>query len=155
MTKLIRSDTDHPDFRQLADLLDTELTDRYGEVQKRYNELNRLGFLDTVVVAYQNDSPAGCGCFRAVNGETAEIKRMYVKPAFRSHGIGQLILNELETWAQNKGFRHTILETGSLQPEAIRLYEKCGYRVIDCYGNYEGDENSVCMKKRLFPEPDA
>lgn len=42
-----------------------------------------------------------------------------------------------------------ILETGTRQPEAIRLYETEGYQSIDCYGEYAGDPLSVCFEKRL------
>ncbi|HRZ97651.1 MAG TPA: hypothetical protein P5084_08845 [Paludibacter sp.] len=46
-------------------------------------------------------------------------------------------------------FSHCVLETGIRQPDAIRLYEKNGYRTIPNYGQYIGVENSCCFKKRL------
>ncbi|WP_407524361.1 GNAT family N-acetyltransferase [Lacibacter sp. MH-610] len=56
---------------------------------------------------------------------------------------------QLEQWAKEEGYSAAVLETGKKQPEAIRLYEKCGYSRIPNYGQYAGVENSVCMKKEL------
>ncbi|MFO0968127.1 MAG: hypothetical protein U0793_21435 [Gemmataceae bacterium] len=41
------------------------------------------------------------------------------------------------------------LETGTRQPESIRLYETSGYHRIEPYGEYIGDLHSVCFEKRL------
>jgi GNAT superfamily N-acetyltransferase len=72
---------------------------------------------------------------------------MYVKPEFRGQRIAQDILSELEVWATAFGFTICILETGYQQPEAIRLYERCGYVRIPNYGQYIGIDNSLCMQK--------
>ncbi len=74
---------------------------------------------------------------------------MFVRPEIRGKGIAFEILTELEKWATELNFTSSILETGYKQPEAIRLYEKSGYALIPNYGQYEGVENSVCMKKNL------
>jgi GNAT superfamily N-acetyltransferase len=76
-----------------------------------------------------------------------EVKRMYVPLEHRSQGIASLVLQELENWAKELGYKKCILETGKKQPEAIRLYEKCGYKSIPNYGQYAGVENSVCYEK--------
>ncbi len=103
MPEIIRTNSDNPHFRQLVVLLDEDLTLRYGELQKHYAQFNHINFIDTVVLAYENDIPAGCGCFRFFAPETIEIKRMYVKPEFRGRGISRLILSELEKWAAETG----------------------------------------------------
>jgi GNAT superfamily N-acetyltransferase len=72
-----------------------------------------------------------------------------VQPAHRGKRIGAVVLIELENWARELGFAACILETGQKQPEAIRLYQKSGYTKIPNYGQYEGVENSVCMRKAL------
>lgn len=45
--------------------------------------------------------------------------------------------------------KHTVLETGSKQIEAINLYKSSGYEIIDNFEPYVGNTNSICMKKRL------
>jgi ribosomal protein S18 acetylase RimI-like enzyme len=79
-----------------------------------------------------------------------EIKRMYVPPQFRGNGYASLVLEELETWAKELGYKKCILETGLKQPEAIRLYEKNNFQKIPNYGQYADVENSVCFEKIIF-----
>jgi GNAT superfamily N-acetyltransferase len=74
---------------------------------------------------------------------------MFVLPEYRGKGIAGAVLAELETWAADLGYARCILETGQMQPEAIRLYLKSGYAIIPNYGQYAGVENSVCMEKIL------
>lgn len=74
---------------------------------------------------------------------------MYVAEANRAKGIGTAILTALEKWAAEIGMQATVLELGNNQPEAIRLYEKQGYKVISNYGQYIGMETSICMRKEL------
>jgi len=149
MIRIIRNTSDSNDFRELIRLLDKELNDRYGHFQTQYEKYNRIDSLDTVVIAYSDDIPVGCGCFRRFDNETVEIKRMFVKPDMRSIGIAGKILSELEKWAVENEFSELILETGIKQPEAIRFYTKKGYAVIDNFGQYIGNSNSICMSKYL------
>ena len=105
--------------------------------------------IDTLIVAYVDNQAAGCGCFKKLDDTTVEIKRMFVKPTHRGRGIAIRILTELEAWAKSLNYDATQLETGIKQTEAIGLYGKLGYIVIDNYGQYAGNENSVCMRKKL------
>ena len=74
---------------------------------------------------------------------------MYVRPDRRGMRIAAEVLTDLESWANELGFKEYILETGFKQPEAITLYKRSGYDVIPNYGQYENVENSVCMKKSI------
>jgi len=102
-----------------------------------------------VVIAYYNEKPIGCGCFKAFDDGSVEIKRMYVSNEQRGKGIGAAILAELEKWAAELKMSSIVLETGNNQPEAVHLYGKMGYSVIPNYGQYSGMETSICMKKEL------
>jgi len=144
-----RTESSDPDFPLLVALLNLELREKYGGLQVIYDQYNHISNLDTVVIAYCNDIPSGCGCFKKFDDDTVEIKRMYVKPAERKQGVASSILSELEVWAREDGFSFTILETASKQLEAIALYEKAGYTITPNYGQYIGMENSVCMRKEL------
>jgi putative acetyltransferase len=147
---LKRTDSNDPDFLALIAMLDKNLLDRYGDLQSTYDRYNHLLNLDTVLVAYQDNIPVGCGCFKKFDDDAVEVKRMFVKPVARGKGIAHYILAGLEAWANEKGFAHTVLETGNNQPEAIRLYEKSGYAIIPNYGQYSGMETSICMRKKLL-----
>ena len=149
MVRLKRDNSNNPEFRKLILLLDQDLNGMYGKDQEVYGSHNVIEYIETVVVAYFNNEPAGCGCFKKYDDSTIEIKRMFVKPEFRGKGISKLILNELENWGKQLGYSQTILETGVKQHEAIGLYTKYGYAKIDNYGQYVYMRNSVCMQKNL------
>ncbi|MFB9844191.1 GNAT family N-acetyltransferase [Mucilaginibacter ginsenosidivorans] len=144
-----RTEANDPDFPYLAALLNHELHEKYGELQVVYDKFNQISNLDTVVIAYVNDAPAGCGCFKRIDKNTAEIKRMFVKTGERNQGLASSILNELEVWAKEEGYSSAILETANKQLEAIAFYEKQGYEMIPNYGPYVGMETSVCFGKKL------
>ena|SRR5665213_2739560 len=146
---LKRTTSNDPDFRHLVTYLDKDLQDRYGALQSVYSQYNHLHNLDTVLIAYRDQNPVGCGCFKDAGENKVEIKRMFVKADARGQGIASSILTALETWAKETGITHTVLETGDKQHEAIALYQKLGYTTIPNYGQYAGMESSVCMQKEL------
>ena len=144
-----RTNAADPDYLSLVTLLDTELAIRDGEEHAFYAQYNGSQDIRNVVVGYNEALPVACGAFKYYEDSVVEIKRMFVSDGYRGHGVGMLLLAELETWAQENGIKACILETGKKQPEAIRLYTKAGYKLIDNYGQYQNIENSVCMKKEL------
>jgi len=149
---LIRTNSDNTDFRQLVVLLDQDLQIRDGDEHSFYAQFNKVDKIRHVVVAYQEGAAVGCGAIKEYAEGVAEIKRMFVRAERRGRGIAKSILSELEAWAGELKFSECILETGIKQPEAIALYQKGGYETIPNYGQYEGVENSVCMKKLILIE---
>jgi len=145
--KLIRTTSQNPDFITLVRELDQYLAGVNGESHGFFAQFNKIDMLKHTVVAYINNTPAGCGAFKAFDTSAAEIKRMFVQPAFRGKGVASAILKELETWAAEEGFTACILETGSHMPDAVALYAARGYNVTAKYGQYADSELSVCMRK--------
>ncbi|HZX58169.1 MAG TPA: GNAT family N-acetyltransferase [Mucilaginibacter sp.] len=148
-TTIVRTESSDPDFPLLVALLNFELRERYGEAQVVYDTFNVISNLDTVVIAYRDDVAAGCRCFKKIDEKTVEIKRMFVKPGERKHGVASAILSEVEVWAKEDGFSYVILETAHKQHEAIAFYKKQGYKIIPNYGPYVGMETSICFGKKL------
>jgi putative acetyltransferase len=149
MIKIIRTDSDNPDFAGLVELLDAYLAEIDGSDHVFYNQLNKTDKIKHVVVAYEQDLPMGCGAMREYGPTIMEVKRMYTYPGSRGKGIATRVLAELERWAAELSYRKCVLETGKRQPEAIGLYEKNGYKAIPNYGQYVAMENSVCFEKKL------
>jgi len=146
---LKRTSNTELDFKKLISELDKYLSVVNGDEDAFYAPNNVLDQLDTAVIAYYNDKPVGCGCFKKFDQDSVEIKRMYVDPELRGRGIASAVLNELEKWAKENGFKHTVLETGLKLDDANALYRKQGYEIIENYGQYVGIKSSVCMKKAL------
>jgi len=149
MLQLVRTNSENPDFETLVVLLDAVLRELDGDDHAFYAQFNKTNLITEVIVAYENDQVVGCGAFKKYDGQTVEIKRMYVLPEYRGQKIAQHILFELEKWAGEFGFSDCVLETGYKQQAAIKLYHNCGYHDIENYGQYVGVANSICMKKSL------
>ncbi|HXS55103.1 MAG TPA: GNAT family N-acetyltransferase [Hanamia sp.] len=147
--KIVRSDALNPDFIKLVKYLDEELTIRDGDNHVFYAQFDKIDNIRYTVIMYENDTPIGCGAIKKYGAGTMEVKRIYIKRENRGNGAAAIILKELESWANELGYKKCILETGTNNPEAIGLYKKNGYRVIVNYSQYAGIETSVCFEKDL------
>ncbi|MGO4689606.1 GNAT family N-acetyltransferase [Glaciibacter sp. 2TAF33] len=80
---------------------------------------------------------------------TAELKRMFVHPDARGHGLASGLLDRIEADAASRGIRRIVLETGPRHASALALYARHGYLPIPQFGQYVGEEFSVCLAKQL------
>ena len=146
--KLLKTNSNHPDFQKLTQLFDDYLVEIDGDEKDFFAQYNQI-YIDNVIVCYEAEIAVGCGAFKEYEPTVAEIKRMFVLPEKRGKGIASTVLNALEIWAKENGFQHAVLETSNQLTNAISLYQKSGYEVIPNYGQYIDVESSVCMKKIL------
>lgn len=149
MIKTVRTNVENPDFIRLVKQLDEDLAITDGNEHAFYDQFNKLDTIKYVLLAYENETAVGCGAIKAYDAETMEIKRMYVAPGFRGKGIASKVLVELEKWTAELGYEKCILETGTRQQSAIKLYENNGYQRITNYGQYAQASNSYCFEKML------
>ncbi|MFN8155513.1 MAG: GNAT family N-acetyltransferase [Bacteroidia bacterium] len=147
--KLLRSDSAHPDFIALVKQLDQDLAIRDGADHAFFAQFNKIDAIKHCVIGYLDNQPACSGAIKKFDDYTLEVKRMYTIETLRGNGFAARLLKELEVWAQELGFSRLVLETGQKQPEALRLYHKCGYKVIPNYGQYKDVATSVCFEKHL------
>jgi putative acetyltransferase len=137
-----------------------ELLSRFiDEVRKRYDEPPAdVGFFDPALVSVPRSAflvvrlegkAVGCGALVPMEEEVAEIKRMFVVPGERGHGIAKRILEELERLARDFEYDVIRLETGVKQPESIALYGKFGFYRIPNFPPFEDDPTAVCFEKRV------
>jgi putative acetyltransferase len=91
----------------------------------------------------------GCGALVIDEAGRAELKRMFVDPAARGHGIGRAMLETIEAVARLAGVWVIQLETGVHNFEALRLYRRFGYASRGPFGGYRDDPLSVFMEKVL------
>ncbi|MBU2525280.1 MAG: GNAT family N-acetyltransferase [Bacteroidetes bacterium] len=149
MIKTVRTNAENVDFIKLVQQLDADLAVTDGDEHAFYDQFNKLYAIKYVLLAFEKETPVGCGAIKAYDSCTMEIKRMYVAPDHRGKGIAAKVLAELEKWAGELGFEKCILETGTRQSSAIRLYQKSGYQQIPNYGQYAQVQNSLCFEKSL------
>jgi GNAT superfamily N-acetyltransferase len=145
------SDGADADFALLCGDLDKALDELVGRAFQRnvYAQYNLRDAIHNVVLAYDQTTPVACGSYKRYDAESAELKRIYVAPAYRAHGLGAQIVKRLEEKAQKQGYKRCILETGAPLKAACHLYQKLGYRVIPNYGQYANMAASICMCKEL------
>ena len=149
MITLKRTDSENLDFIELVKFLDADLAERDGDEHSFYDQFNKIDKIKYVIVAYENEQAVSCGAIKEFSPHIMEVKRMFTLPVSRGKGIASGILGELETWANELGYSKCILETGKKQPEAIKMYQKNGYKMVQNYGQYAQAENSLCFEKEL------
>lgn len=149
MIELLRTTSNHKDFQKLVFQLDGYLRIFDGDAHAFYNQFNKSNLLKNAIIAYENNIPIGIGAYKEMNSETIEVKRMFTITEQRGKGVARAILTELEKWAIEEKYSKAVLETGVKLKEAIRLYQRMGYLIIENYAQYIGVEDSICMKKIL------
>lgn len=141
---------DSPDAAALVAELEQHLASRYpAESRHGYSveKLIREGV--AFYVARLASGAAGCGGVQLYGAEYGELKRMYVRPAFRGRGLGRQILERLALHARESGVQLLRLETGVDQAEAIGLYEASGFKRRAPFGAYRDDPLSLFYEKCL------
>lgn len=71
---------------------------------------------------------AGMGGLERVSPERGEVRKMYFLPELRGRGLGRRMLDLMAAFARANGIREITLETATVLKEAIRLYERYGFR---------------------------
>ncbi len=114
-------------------------------------DLDELAAEGVTVVVARDDAGTAVGMAALVDrGDgTGELKRLFVRETGRGRGVATAVMDALESAARERSIRTLQLETGPKQLAAIALYEARGYRHIENFGPYVGDEFSVCMEKSL------
>ena len=91
---------------------------------------------------------AGCIALRKLDEERCEMKRLYVRPAFRGHRIGDALVDRVIQDAKAIGYRHMLLDTLPFLESAIHMYRKRGFYEIPCY-NDSPMETTIFMQYDL------
>lgn len=150
----------HPDALVLVEQVQQEYLRLYGtpdeapivaEVFDPPDGAFFVGYLD-------DDRPVAMGGWRRRRDvrafgitNTAEVKRMYVVTGCRGQGHARRVLAHLEETAAAAGVKAMVLETGTRQPEAMALYESCGYQQVPGFGHYRDSPLSRCYARVLAP----
>ena len=147
--KIIRTTYLNPVFQELVAQLNEDLANRDGK-DHPLSQFNEITHLKHVVLAYHEGKAVGCGAIAKTDFSAMEIKRMYVIPTHRGQQLGENILIELEKWTKELGLSKCILFMGVHQPEAMKLYLKNNFSVIENYGKLKDIPDSICLAKTLL-----
>lgn len=136
-------------FLEYANTLDFDLSfqgfaDEIASLPGAYSLLRGCLFL-----AFKDSEPAGCVGIKSLDQETCEMKRLYVRPNFQSHGFGRaLVLATLEK-AIHLGYRKIRLDTVPTMKSALELYRSLGFYSIPAYRE-NPVPGAMYLEKNLF-----
>lgn len=105
-----------------------------------------------LLLLLHGDTPAGCIALRPLEASVCEMKRLYVRPAFRNQGAGQLLVEALKREAAAMGYRTMRLDTLKRLDAAERLYRSLGFLDIAPY-IHNPMEDAVYLECPLNPPP--
>lgn len=134
----------------------------YEETEAFYSSIvggrkNREGFvaynisqsISDVLIAYEDGTAVACASLKGYSDTDVEIKRVWVEPECRGKKISLELTARLEEKAKAMGYKRMILQTRSQMTEAVGLYTKLGYSLIDNYPPYDKLEGAVCYAKEI------
>jgi ribosomal protein S18 acetylase RimI-like enzyme len=111
--------------------LDEELAD----VGKKYSRPSGRMYLPMA-----EGKPAGCIALAGNNDDYCEMKRLYIRPAYRGRGFSRLLCERVIEDAKSIGYSYMRLETFPFMKSALRLYEKLGFEYIGKYNDNPAED---------------
>lgn len=92
---------------------------------------------------------AGCAGFKHLDASSCELKRMYLRPAFRKKHLGTLMLEKCIKEAEEMGYENMYLDTLKVLESAINLYREHGFEEIRPYNSNPVKDDMLYFRRKL------
>lgn len=86
---------------------------------------------EALYIAFIDNKPAGCVALRNVDNNTAAMKRLYVRPAFRHSSLGSNMAKLVVEDAREFGYKTLLLDSLPSTENAKELYTNLGFKKLD------------------------
>jgi GNAT superfamily N-acetyltransferase len=103
-----------------------------------------------LALALVDGRPAGCAALRPIDSHRCEAKRLYVRPAFRAHGLGKALLDWVIAEARARGYRELLGDTMPQMSRALEMYDRMGFERIQPY-NPKPTPGAIYIRLALTP----
>ena len=126
---------------------------KYLDVQHYDEEIKNLKIkygtpYGRLYLAYHNNELCGCIGLKKIDKQNCEMKRLFVRPAFRGKQIGNQLIQTIINDAKEIGYSYMLLDTLPFLKSAIHMYKKFGFYEIESYNN-SPMSTSIYMKLDL------
>jgi ribosomal protein S18 acetylase RimI-like enzyme len=101
-----------------------------------------------LILAEVDGIAQGCVALRRLDAQTAEVKRLYVRPGHRGQGIGRALADAAIEAARRQGHRRLVLDSLPTMQAAIALYRLLGFRETTAYLP-EPTSGALCFERSL------
>jgi ribosomal protein S18 acetylase RimI-like enzyme len=101
-----------------------------------------------LLLAMDEGVAAGCVALRPESDDICEMKRLYIRPAYRKTGLGRKLACDIINEARAIGYKRMRLDTVPAMVEAITLYRSLGFKDIPSY-RFNPIEGAICMELEL------
>ena len=123
----------------------TSFEQEMDNIEVYYSEPDKIKL---IALDEENGMIAGCVAMRAFTPEIAEMKRLYVVPAYRGYKLGRQLAEAIIEKAVEYGYHSMILDTMYEMQAAQQLYYNLGFHTIPPY-NHQDESKVICFEKTL------
>jgi ribosomal protein S18 acetylase RimI-like enzyme len=123
----------------------TSFEQEMDNIEVYYSEPDKIKL---IALDEENGMIAGCVAMRAFTPEIAEMKRLYVVPAYRGYKLGRQLAEAIIEKAVEYGYHSMILDTMYEMQAAQQLYYNLGFHTIPPY-NQQDESKVICFEKTL------
>lgn len=121
-------------FREYANWLSVDLSfQRFEEELSNLPEPYYEAPSGALFLALQDGQPAGCVAVRHFENSTCEMKRLFVRDAYKGHGVGKALARKAIAKGRELGYKRMLLDTLAHMRPAIELYTSLGFQPIAAY----------------------
>ena len=114
----------------------------FEELGKKFEPSERHSIYNCIESAFEvfyclidNDNVIGTVALKRFDDDSVELKALCLDSVYRGKGFGSLLINKVIADARNLGYKYIVLDSMSQYKDALRLYEKAGFRSIERYND--------------------